>query len=310
MPESLEIRIGSHPVAYRGSAHTRVYGVIGHPVRHSLSPVFQSAALRALGLDATYLMFDVEPGELAEAVRHMRQAAAAGVLAGLNVTIPHKRALLPHLDDQDDTSRWAGAVNTVCFETTPATSGVGGEVRLRGGNTDVDGLLDALQEAGVSLRQATVVVVGAGGMARAAVVAALRAQAAEIRVVARKVDQARAMLDTVAASWRGTLPRLAAAELRSGTREAVRGAQVLIQATPVGMAAGDPSPVDLAGAPADLFVLDTIYNPAETALLAAARAAGLGAANGLGLLLHQGARSFRMWTGQPAPLEIMRRSLG
>jgi shikimate dehydrogenase len=308
VPESLEIRIGSHPVAYRGSTRTRVYGVIGHPVRHSLSPVFQSAAFRALGLDATYLMFDVEPGELAEAVRRMRQAAAAGVLAGLNVTIPHKRALLPHLDDQDDTSRWAGAVNTVCFDTTPTTSG--GEVRLRGGNTDVDGLLDALQEAGVLLRQATVVVVGAGGMARAAVVAALRAQAAEIRVVARKVDQARAMLDTLAASWRGPLPRLAAAELRSGSREAVRGAQVLIQATPVGMAAGDPSPVDLAGASADLFVLDTIYNPAETALLAAARAAGLGAANGLGLLLHQGAWSFRMWTGQPAPLEIMRRSLG
>jgi shikimate dehydrogenase len=308
VPESLDIRIGSHPVTYRGTARTRVYGVIGHPVRHSLSPVFQSAALRALGLDATYLAFDVEPGELAAAVVRMRQAAAAGVLAGLNVTVPHKTALLPHLDAQDEISRSAGAVNTLCFETAPAAAGA--RLRLRGSNTDVDGLLDALQEAGVSLQQATVVVVGAGGMARAAVVAALRARAAEVRVLARNLDRARAMLDTLAAGWRGEHPRLAAAGLELGARDALHHAQVLIQATTVGMAPGDPSPVDVAGAPADLFVLDTIYRPAETALLSAARAAGLRAANGLGLLLHQGARSFRMWTGQPAPLEIMRQSLG
>ncbi|MFQ5599526.1 MAG: shikimate dehydrogenase family protein [Candidatus Krumholzibacteriia bacterium] len=305
MSAPLYMQLGPQRVPYTGTRTTRVFGVIGHPVRHSLSPRFQGAALRSLGLDAVYLTFDVEPSELAACVRRMREHAVRGTLAGVNVTLPHKSAIRSELDDLDGVARVTGAVNTIQFES-PAP----GAVALRGFNTDVAGLIQALADAGVSLRGVPVVVVGAGGAARAAVVAALREGASEVRVANRSVARAREMLDALSASWRGRLPQLTCAALVPAAGALLDGARVLVQATSLGLRAADPSPLDLAAAPPELFVLETIYNPAETTLLRAARARGLRARNGLGMLVHQGAAALRIWTDRQPPLDVMRRSRG
>jgi shikimate dehydrogenase len=302
------IRIGAEAVPYEGSPATRLYVLLGSPVAHSLSPRLQTAALRAVGLDAAFVACEVAPHELPEALRRLRQAAEAGRVGGANVTVPHKTAVLALLDDLDDEARATGAVNTIRIEAGPRAAAH--DLRCVGHNTDVPGLVAALAEAGMELAGAHVVVLGAGGMARAAVRAALGQGAASIRVCSRSPWRAQEMLDDLAGAWTGRLPHLACAGLEAPAADLLHGAQVLIQATPLGLAPDDPSPVSLADAPADLGVFDSVYGAAETALVRQARARGLRAANGLGMLVHQGAAAFELWTGRRAPLAVMRRSVG
>jgi shikimate dehydrogenase len=264
----------------------------------------QSAAFAESDLDAVYLPFEVAPAELQRSVERMREGAASGPLAGINVTLPHKHAIVELVDAVDEEAQLAGAVNTIRFERTAA-----GTLDLRGFNTDVHGLLAALDEHAVTMSGATVAIVGAGGAARAAVVGALHSGAAEVRVLSRAPERAQEMLDAVVARWRGALPALSCAPLDAAP-QALRNARVLIQATPVGMQPQDQMPIPLSAPPVGLFVLDTLYAPAETALLRQARSAGLRCSNGLAMLLHQGAAAFRLWTGVDPPLDAMRRSLG
>jgi len=296
------IHIGARPTEYRGNAATRVFALIGHPVGHSLSPVFQNAALRALGLDATYVAVDVGRSDLRESVHRMRQAAQAGRLAGVNVTVPHKVSIASHLDRLGERARAIGAVNTICFDATASP------VALVGRNTDVDGIRHALEDVGVRLRGTSVLVLGAGGAARAAVWAALDSEAAEICVASRNTAQARQLVDGVGATRAAESSRLSVCELGNVPVERLRRARLLIQATPLGMHEADPSPVDLAPASPDLFVFELVYQR-ETALLRHARAAGLRTANGLDMLVHQGAASLRAWTDLEPPLAVMKRSL-
>ncbi|UCE01770.1 MAG: shikimate dehydrogenase [Candidatus Latescibacterota bacterium] len=304
MNRRLEIQLGARAVGYRGTSATRVFGILGQPVRHSLSPRFQSAAFAASALDAVYLRFEVAAAELQRSVERMREQAASGPLAGINVTLPHKHAIVGLVDALDEEARLTGAVNTIRFEPTAS-----GTPLLRGFNTDVHGLLAALDEHAVTMSGAVVVIVGAGGAARAAVAGALHSGAAAVRVLNRAPVRAQEMLDAVVAVWRGALPALSCAPLDAAPR-ALRDAAVLIQTTPVGMQPDDPLPVLLSAPPAALFVLDTLYAPPQTALLRRARSAGLRCSNGLDMLLHQGAASFGLWTGIDPPLEAMRRSLG
>lgn len=298
-------------------------GLIGHPVAHSRSPVMQQAALDALGIAARYELWDTPPEELAARVASLRDPR----ILGANVTIPYKAAVVPLLDAlSPQAQRAAGVVNTVVREETPSG------VRLIGHNTDVVALSRILDEEGQWSASRRVVVLGAGGAARAAIGAA-REHGAAVYVAARRIEAA---AEALADRWRreqaaageaeetrggSTLPvewRARAVALGDTARlaEALRGADVLFHATSVGMGSAEEaaeSPISLellAELPAHAFVFDLVYAPPETPLVRAARQRGLRASGGLPMLLYQGAAAFTLWAGRPAPLDVMRRALG
>jgi shikimate dehydrogenase len=263
------------------SGHTRVVGVIGDPVTHSLSPTLHNAAFEALGLDWVYVAFPVPRGRGADAVA----AVPALGLAGLNVTMPHKEDVAGACHELTADAAALRSVNTVV--ALP-------DGRTLGDSTDGPGFLDALADEAIGVAGQPVLVVGAGGAARAIILALGRAGAA-VTVAARRPDATEA-----------------AAALAPGARALPIGAvdpsgfAVVVNATPLGMSGGDPLPVDPESLHGDQAVVDLVYHPADTPLLTAARAQGATAVNGLGMLLHQAARSFTGWTGQAAPLEAMR----
>lgn len=301
------VTVGGMEIPFEGTAATRVFLLLGHPVAHSLSPRFQGAALHALGLDAVYLPCDVAPEALPAAMASLRTAAAAGRLGGANVTLPHKSAVLPLLDDVDPQVRLAGACNSVIVAAAAPSQAA---PRLLGYNTDVDGVLAVLESESVSVDGRPVVVLGSGGMARAASVAALRAGAAEVRVLSRSARRGRGMLEDLARGFGAAPARYRWAQMESVPSDYLDDAALLVQATSLGLDAHDPSPLSLQGAPAGLFVLETIYNPVTTAFLRAAQRARLRSSNGLGLLVAQGAAALRLWCSCEPPLQVMRRSVG
>lgn len=274
------------PAAWSPTGRTRVAAVIGHPVRHSLSPVIHNAAFRALGLDWAYLAFDVEPARAREALEAVRVLG----IHGLNVTMPHKAAVAAAVDHLSPVAASLGAVNTVVRQ--------GDE--LLGDNTDGDGFLAALADEGFDPSGRRCAVVGAGGAGRAVVHALARAGAADVAVVARRPEAAEA------AALLGGRPAEA---------DAVAAADLVVNATPVGMAGvtdlhQEPQvPLDADLLHPGQLVVDLVYDPLVTPLLKAARERGAAASNGVGMLLHQAALAFEQWTGQPAPLPAMSAAL-
>lgn len=266
------------------TAATHVVGVIGDPIRHSLSPVIHNAAFAALGLDWIYVAFPVPAGGGAAAVDAMR---ALG-LYGLNVTMPHKSDVLGGLDGLSPTAEALGAVNTIHRR--------GGE--LWGASTDGAGFVDALRhDEGFDPAGRRVVVIGAGGAGRAVVLALAAAGAADVAVVNRTRSRAEA-----AAALAGAVGRV-------GTDEDVELADLVVNATPAGMTGpgglAEAVPLDVLRLHPGQVVADLVYSPARTPLVAAARERGCVAVSGLGMLIHQAAHSFRLWTGEDPPLEVM-----
>lgn len=263
------------------SGSTRLAAVIGAPVRHSLSPAIHNAAFRAAGLDWVYVALPVDAGRVPDALAGMR---ALGI-GGLNVTMPHKEAVHDAMDVLDPAAAALRSVNTV----VPLPDG-----RLAGHTTDGAGFLDALRiDEDVAVAGMCVVVLGAGGAARAVVDALARAGAAQVIVVNRSPDNG-----VSAAALAGSVGR-------AGAMSDVVAADLVVNATPIGMGT-DAMPVDPALLRAGQIVTDLVYHPLDTALLRAARAAGARAVDGLGMLVHQAAHSFRLWTGVDAPVSAMR----
>ena len=240
-----------------------------------------NAAFRELGLDWIYVACEVAPGAV--------EAAFAGVRAlgfgGLSVTIPHKAAALEAVDEATDAARAVGAVNTV----VPTADG-----RLRGDNTDGAGFLASLAEEGFDPAGRVCAVLGAGGAARAVVHALAGAGAAEIIVVNRTAARA----ESTAA--------LAGAAGRVGATADVVRADLVVNATPIGLAGSLDLPIDAELLGEGQLVVDLVPNPAVTPLMRAARERGAGVAGGLGMLVHQGTLAFELWTGRPAPVGVMR----
>jgi shikimate dehydrogenase len=275
--------------AWRPSGATRVVALIGSPVRHSLSPAIHNAAFRAAGLDNVFVAFDVAPGRAAGAI----DAVRAMGLIGLSVTMPHKTDVADAVDRLTAAAEAVGAVNTVGWRGS----------MLIGDNTDGAGFLDAVRlDEGFDPQSRRCLVIGAGGAARAVVRALADAGAAEIVVVNRTEERAEA-----AAALAGRVGRV-------GTAAEAGEADLVVNATPVGMPDSDeptpigqrpPLPVDPADLGAGQLVVDLVYHPAVTPLVDAARAAGAVAVNGLGMLIHQAAHAFRLWTGEDPPLEVM-----
>jgi len=264
---------------------TRVAGIIGWPVEHSLSPAMHNAAFASLGLDWIYAAFPVDPSRVPEAVRGL---AAAGC-AGLNVTIPHKRAVIDVCSSVSEAVTAIGAANTL------VPDGHGG---FRGDNTDAAGFLRALDEqAPLDLDGAEVLLIGAGGAARA-VAFALRSRGARVRVANRTAAAAAELGDPVPFT-------VAALDTVAGQ------AALVVNATSLGLH-GDAAPPELplAGLGRGQVVADIVYRPGGTPWLAAAAGRGARTVDGLGMLLHQGAAAFEQWTSRHPPVEVMREALG
>jgi shikimate dehydrogenase len=279
------------------TGRTRVVGVIGDPIEHSRSPAMHNAAFRALGLPWVYVPFRVASDDVAAAVAAVR---ALG-LGGVNVTIPHKEAVLPHLDRLSARARACGAVNTIV-----SRRGV-----LSGENTDVLGLERDWVERGVPRRVRESVVIGAGGAARAVVVA-LAARSRRVLVAARRSEQARALVRGLAKATRTELVAVSLEELRPGAETAgehLRHAGLVVNATSVGMHGEPFRLIDFTATPEGCFAYDLIYTAPRTPFLRAASRARREGANGLGMLLHQGAAAFELWTGAKPPIDVMRRAL-
>lgn len=273
--------------AHRLGARTRVYGVIGHPIAHSLSPAMHNPALAAAGLDAVYLPFEVE--KLPDFL------ACVGPLgiAGFSVTIPHKEAILRHLDDIDPLATQIGAVNTVVVRGGDKSRHRQGS--LYGYNTDYVGVLRTLQRY-LSLEGSQVLLVGAGGAARA-VAFALATAGAFISVTARRLPRARALARAVGGE----------AVARRALRR--RGFDAIINCTPVGQApnvAASPLRADELNC---RVLFDLVYNPSETRLLRLARRRGIRTIPGWQMLVEQGAAQFEIWTGLRAPLRVMQKAV-
>ena len=288
--------------------HTQLVGLIGWPVEHSLSPVMHNAAFDALGLKWRYVPLPVKPGQIEAAVRGL---AALG-FRGANVTVPHKQAVMFALDSIAPNARDLGAVNALVIgRRADGTAIIGGY------NTDDKGFIGALRQGGFEPEEGGhAVVVGAGGGARAVVFGLLCSGIGEIVVLNRTLERALTLVSNLSGSTvltTGRRPRdssqLRALPLTPETLiECTRAADLLVNATTVGIwphVHGSVWPDD-APIPAHLTVCDLVYNPLETRLLRQARESGAHCIGGLGMLVGQGALAFEMWTGQTAPVEVMR----
>jgi shikimate dehydrogenase len=281
---------------------TRLVGLIGWPIGHSVSPAMHNAAFEALGLNWCYVPLPVPPRQVEMALRGL---TAMG-FCGANVTVPHKRAVQPILDSIAYSAREIGAVNTLAISRqADGTSAIGGY------NTDGEGFVAALRHGGFEPGDGgRAVVLGAGGAARAVVYGLLSSGLSEVVVLSRAQERAEALTSDLARlhSWPGTLRTL---PLSTETLvESARAADLLVHATPVGAWPRADASIWPGGVPipSHLAVFDLVYNPLETPLLRLARDSGAQPIFGLEMLVRQGALSFEIWTGQSPPLDVMRRA--
>ncbi len=274
---------------------TGLVGIMGHPIAHTLSPAMHNAAFNAMGLEYCYLPFDVRPHDLGKALTGL---GALGC-KGLNVTIPHKRAVLPFLDDLSREARLIGAVNTIEFRGS----------RLIGHNTDGQGFTTAFRrECRVLLRGKRALLLGAGGAARAVAVQLLVEGVHRLTLANRTLRKAQRLVQDL----RKHFPRRELKALPLERRHlvsVVRDAQIIINATSVGMKPGGKIPMPSGLLRPDLIVCDLIYYPPMTTLLKEARRAGAKTLNGMGMLLWQGALAFEIWMRKKPPVDVMGKAL-
>jgi shikimate dehydrogenase len=308
--------LGSFPYNHRVSgpfstpidANTRYCAVFGHPIKHSASPAMQNAGIATLGLNWRYLAFEVHPDDLRPAI----EGAKRMNFVGLNLTVPHKLLALEFVDALDESAKLWGAVNTIRFEGKDSAgrwqplrefADVPREIRSHGFNTDADAIMRALKEdLGINLADAKVLQLGAGGAGRTAALKLASENISELYLINRTQKKA----EDVAAEIRNRNPKV-----KVHTTYPSGKIDLLVNATSLGLKSDDALPYsedkfDLRRAEA---VYDMIYRPAQTLLLQSARDAGCRTANGIGMLLYQGAKALEIWTGQTAPIDKMRQAL-
>jgi shikimate dehydrogenase len=277
-------------------------GILGHPVAHSLSPQMQNAALEKSGLEIRYGRFEIAPGEL---------QAALGLLpvldfVGVNLTVPHKIASLALVDVVDETARQIGAVNTIKID----------DGKMRGFNTDGKGFSRAIREEfSVDLRDLRVLVFGAGGAARAIALECAKQDCERLVIANRDPEKANQLVESLRGFFAGPrvlgpVPRLqAVAADEAALRFQIANTDLVVNATPLGLKHGDAAPVPARLLAPHLMVYDTVYASGPTTFVSGAIEAGARAANGLSMLLHQGALAFEIWFDRAAPIDAMRKAL-
>ncbi|MCI0802657.1 MAG: shikimate dehydrogenase [Chloroflexi bacterium] len=271
---------------------TQRLGIIGYPIGHSISPIFQQAGLDHLGIDATYEKWEVTPERVGDFVAGLR---APGTL-GINITVPHKQAVIPFLDEVDEWATAAGAVNTI----------VNRDGRLTGHNTDGPGFLQALLvETGYSPDGTRALILGAGGAARGILLALVRGGVDSLVIANRTFERAETLAQL--ASENGVKSE-AIPLAGDALTEAAASANLIVNCTTMGMSHGPDehgSPISAAQIPATAIVNDVVYTPLLTPILKEAAVAGATALGGLHMLVYQGVLSFQMWTGRDAPVDVM-----
>jgi shikimate dehydrogenase len=290
------------------AATTRYCAVYGHPVKHSASPAMQNAGIASLGLIWRYLAFEVHPDDLREAIA----GARAMKFIGLNLTVPHKLLALEMVDAVDESARTWGAVNTIRFEAKDAQgewrplsffSEVPNQIRSHGFNTDADAITRAIREdLQIDLRGARVLLLGAGGAGRVAALKLAADGVRELFLVNRTASKAEDVAREI---------KMRFVQTNVSIGYPAQTVDLVVNATSLGLRASDELPLDCArfNVSRSGAIYDMIYRPAETPLLKAAKAAGCRVANGLGMLLYQGAKALEIWSGKTAPLDVMRRAL-
>ncbi len=271
---------------------TKILGVFGFPVEHSLSPAMHNSAIAALGLSYIYLPFAVSPENLGTAIRSL---PALGIV-GVNLTIPHKENVLPFLEEITDEARDVGAVNTVHC--------IGG--KLIGDNTDGRGFFLPLREQGFSVSGKSVVVLGAGGAARSVVFCLVR-EGAEVVLINRTLERAERLAQTVRDAGFAAVIRTLSLDNTAEYYTATARATLLVNTTRVGMHPNEDAlpPVILEAFRPELTVYDLVYNPVETRLLQEAKRRGCKTMDGIKMLVYQGALAFERWTGHFPPTDVM-----
>ncbi|HIE65598.1 MAG: shikimate dehydrogenase [Nitrospira sp.] len=274
---------------------TRVFGIFGYPIAHTLSPPMQNAAFKAYDLNSVYIPFEIDPAFLKNAVTSILPLGIKGV----NITIPHKETIIPFLDSLDEEARKIGAVNTI-----EVSSG-----RLIGHNTDGKGYLASVAALDIDLRGQRVLMIGAGGAAKGVAVAVLSSGISELILMVRRLDRGKALVKQLSALFPDVPILVVEMNSERRTFQKKDRATLLINCTPLGMKEEDPTPFPLPWIEAHWIVSDLVYRPTETPLLSAAKKVGALTVPGIGMLLHQGALAFEIWTREKAPLSIMKDAL-
>jgi len=277
-------------------------GVLGDPVAHSLSPKIQNAALEACRIDMQYGRFQISSDELGEALKLVRTLD----FVGGNLTVPHKIAACRFMHELDDNARRVGAVNTIKLENA----------KLRGYNTDGKGFARAIrQEFAVDLRDLRVMLLGTGGAARAIAMQCAKENCERLVIANRTFEKGQQLAEELRDYFAG--PRVLGPVARlqaipweeSSIRFQIAHLDLIVNATPLGLNRSDPSPIPARLLAPHLMIYDTVYGDSRTAFVSAAVEAGARAANGLAMLMHQGALAFEIWFEREAPIEVMRQAL-
>ena len=280
------------------SGKTKIFGLLGFPVEHTLSPAMHNAAFKAMGLDMCYLPFKVSPQDLLHAVRAVR----ALNLTGVNITVPHKEKVISLLDEVDKEALFIGAVNTI----------VNKDGKLTGYNTDGRGFMQSLSEAGIQVRGKKILIIGAGGASRA-ISYYLSEKAGKLFLFDIDKKKAEKLIRDLRKIRKNVFPfkfqpsTLPAGRQASTFKSEFRKLDIIINASPLGLKKGDPLPVNLKNLQKKHIVCDLIYR--KTLLIDRASTKGCKVLNGLGMLLWQGVFAFELWTGQKPPVEVMRKAL-
>lgn len=272
------------------TARTKILCVIGHPIEHSMSPIMHNAAIKDLGLDYLYIAFDIPPNRLKEAIKGLKTLN----IRGINVTLPYKEKVMKFVDKVDEIAQKIGAINTIKNE----------DGLLIGRNTDAEGANKALFDAGCEITGKNVVLIGAGGAAKA-ISYSLASATNKITIINRSEDRAKKLVSELKNKIDINVENKKYDEII--LKEEISNADILINATPIGMFPMiDISPVSKKILHKDLFVFDLIYNPLETQLIKDSKEIGCQTLSGLDMLVNQGALAFEWWTKKKPNLELMK----
>ena len=271
----------------------KIYGVIGWPIKHSLSPAMHNAAFKELGIDAEYKLFEVKPEELEDFIINGKG------IAGFNITVPHKEKCMAILDSIDPLAGSIGAVNTIVIKSG----------KLIGYNTDSYGFITALEkDLDFKIKGKSIFLLGSGGASRAVSFALAANGTKKIILTDLFPDKVRLLAENIKKFYPAC--NVDIIEPKAIYREDdLGGADLLVNATPIGLKKDDPFLFDKSVFKKGLAVYDLVYNPEKTKLVETAKNIGLKSSGGLGMLLYQGAKSFELWTGKTAPIEVMRNAL-
>jgi len=276
---------------------TELYGIFGHPVKHSFSPLMHNAAFQKLNLNCVYMAFDILPENLSAAVTSIRQLN----IKGINVTIPHKQDIMNCLDEISDEAKYTGAVNTVKNK----------DGKLFGHNTDVGGFLKDIEiELGIrNYNDLSACLIGAGGAARAVLSGLCMSGTKKIFIINRTISKASELANYFSKRFNNIEFKTVGLKDNSEIKKCLENSNLLINSSSAGMKGHDPLNVPVGSLPKSSYVYDLVYNPKETELVKQAKSLGHRSASGLGMLLYQGAESFEYWTNKKAPIDVMKKAL-